>query len=127
MYQDDSQANRTAGVGPSARPLGLIRSRWNRIRPCASSARGTVMRNSSAERTEGRAVNDLKNEMKERDKEIAHNEEQRHVVSAVRVSSWAILIAVVVCAVIARVLGVLFLTRNPVARPTVCGGPFLYE
>lgn len=46
-------------------------------------------------------MSDLKSEMKERDKEIAHNEEHRHVVSAVRVSSWAIFIAVIVGAVIA--------------------------
>ena len=45
-------------------------------------------------------MSDLKSEMKERDKEIAHNEEQRHVVSAVRVSSWAVVVTLIAIAVI---------------------------
>lgn len=46
-------------------------------------------------------MSDIKSEMKERDKEVAHNEEQRHAVSAVRISSWAVFAALIVCAVIA--------------------------
>lgn len=45
-------------------------------------------------------MSDIKSEMKERDKEVAHNEEQRHAVSAVRISSWAVFAAVIVCGVI---------------------------
>lgn len=46
-------------------------------------------------------MSDLKSEMKERDKEIAHNEEKRHAVSAVRVSSWAVIMALIAIAAIA--------------------------
>jgi CHASE3 domain sensor protein len=46
-------------------------------------------------------VSDLKSEMKERGKEIAQNEEQRHVVSAVRVSSWAVVTTLIAIAVVA--------------------------
>jgi len=46
-------------------------------------------------------VNDIKSEIKERGKEIAHNEADKQVVSAVRVSSWAVFAAVIVCTVIA--------------------------
>lgn len=42
----------------------------------------------------------MKSEMKERDKEVAHNEANRQAVSAMRVSSWAIFGAVIVCAAI---------------------------
>lgn len=55
-------------------------------------------------------MSDLKSEMKERDKEIAHNEEQRHVVSAVRVSSWAVVLTLIAIAVVA--MFVLFAVRR---------------
>jgi hypothetical protein len=52
----------------------------------------------------GQAMSDPKQSEKERDREIARNESERETVSAVRVSSWAIAIALVVgmiaCAVV---------------------------
>jgi F0F1-type ATP synthase assembly protein I len=44
----------------------------------------------------GQAMNGAEGE-KERNREIAQNESERQTVSAVRLSSWAIAIAVVVC------------------------------
>lgn len=45
-------------------------------------------------------MSDIKSEMKERGKEVAHNEAGKQAVSAFRVSSWAVFVAFVVCAVI---------------------------
>jgi hypothetical protein len=36
---------------------------------------------------------------KQRDREIAHNEEKRQVVGAIRVSAWAIVFAIMIAAV----------------------------
>jgi hypothetical protein len=43
----------------------------------------------------GISVSNSESENKQRDREIAHNEAQREAVSAVRVSSWAIAVAVI--------------------------------
>ena len=52
----------------------------------------------------GQAMSDPKQSEKERNREIARNESERETVSAVRVSSWAIAVALVVgmiaCAVV---------------------------
>jgi flagellar biosynthesis/type III secretory pathway M-ring protein FliF/YscJ len=43
----------------------------------------------------GDSVSDSESENKQRDRQIAHNEASREAVSAVRVSSWAIGVAVI--------------------------------
>jgi hypothetical protein len=43
----------------------------------------------------GDSVSDSESENKQRDRQIAHNEANREAVSAVRVSSWAIGVAVI--------------------------------
>jgi hypothetical protein len=43
----------------------------------------------------GDGVSDSESENKQRDRQIAHNEANREAVSAVRVSSWAIGVAVI--------------------------------
>ena len=52
-------------------------------------------------RTEDETVSDLKTEMEQRDKAVAHNEADRQATSAIRLSSWAIIAAVLACAVVA--------------------------
>jgi len=44
-------------------------------------------------------VSDLKTEMEQRDREVAHNEANRQTTSAVRLSSWALIMAFLACAV----------------------------
>jgi hypothetical protein len=44
-------------------------------------------------------VSNSESEKKQRDRQIAHNEANREAVSAVRVSSWAIGVAVIVCVI----------------------------
>jgi hypothetical protein len=46
-------------------------------------------------RLEGQAMSDAENENKQRNKQIAENESERQTVSAIRVSTWAIAVAVV--------------------------------
>jgi hypothetical protein len=41
---------------------------------------------------------------KERNREIAHNEEMRQTVSAVRVSGWAIVFAVIIGVIVAAIV-----------------------
>jgi hypothetical protein len=43
-------------------------------------------------------------EEKARNREIAHNEEQRQAVSAVRVSGWAIFITLVIAAIVISIV-----------------------
>ena len=45
-------------------------------------------------------MNDLKTEMEQRDRVVAHNEAGRQVTSAVRLSSWALIAAFLACAVV---------------------------
>lgn len=54
-------------------------------------------------------MNDLKTEMEQRDKVVAHNEADRQATSAIRLSSWAIIAAVLACAVV--VMFVLMVVR----------------
>jgi hypothetical protein len=44
----------------------------------------------------GQAVNDVDKEDKERNREIAHNEDERQTIGDIRVSVWAIAVAVVI-------------------------------
>jgi hypothetical protein len=51
--------------------------------------------NRCGEASAGDSVSDSESENKQRDRQIAHNEASREAVSAVRVSSWAIGVAVI--------------------------------
>lgn len=48
-----------------------------------------------------KAVSDLKTDMEQREKQVAHNEAARQATSAIRLSSWALIAALLACAVAA--------------------------
>ena len=54
-------------------------------------------------------MSDLKTDMEQREKQIAHNEAARQTTSAIRLSSWALVAAFIACAVV--VMSVLMVVR----------------